>query len=465
MFCTKCGHKVENGTSFCGYCGADLTQEASVPRQGEQQAPAANEPVPQQKAEQSPVQQAPIEKKRPNGTVLLVMGLAAAAVIGGVLAFNAYNSPAAQMNRALSGDQLELAYEIFDENFYPEDLSPKSMELLSAAAARVQENYVAGTVSYEDAIGALSVIENFACSDVQAALLSAREAIEHQYQIAAQLEYADTCLQDQEYTSAISAYEYVLSLDEANETAANGLEQAVDDYRDYVLTQSQQYASRGDFEGANSILLNAAEAYFQDDAEITAAMDALEEQKIQYAVEEIETAANGGDWDGALELLDDYQEQYPAEQTLQETREDIVKRMPITLKNLTLVSSEDIDIIRSVVTDRWGSVYDGAVKYDASGDAYGLYNLNKAYTAFTGTVFIPKESNRTGYSMSLAVYLDEELAYYREGITEETAPINLELDVTGKTTMRVVTDNSGTYSYGYLYFTNTNFAKAETQQS
>ena len=313
MFCTKCGHKVENGTSFCGYCGADLTQEASVPRQGEQQAPATNEPVPQQKAEQSPVQQAPIEKKRPNGTVLLVMGLAAAAVIGGVLAFNAYNSPAAQMNRALSGDQLELAYEIFDENFYPEDLSPKSMELLSAAAARVQENYVAGTVSYEDAIGALSVIENFACSDVQAALLSAREAIEHQYQIAAQLEYADTCLQDQEYTSAISAYEYVLSLDEANETAANGLEQAVDDYRDYVLTQSQQYASRGDFEGANSILLNAAEAYFQDDVEITAAMDALEEQKIQYAVEEIETAANGGDWDGALELLDDYQEQYPAE--------------------------------------------------------------------------------------------------------------------------------------------------------
>lgn len=148
MFCTKCGHKVENGTSFCGYCGADLTQEASVPRQGEQQAPAANEPVPQQKAEQSPVQQAPIEKKRPNGTVLLVMGLAAAAVIGGVLAFNAYNSPAAQMNRALSGDQLELAYEIFDENFYPEDLSPKSMELLSAAAARVQENYAAGTVSY-----------------------------------------------------------------------------------------------------------------------------------------------------------------------------------------------------------------------------------------------------------------------------------------------------------------------------
>ena len=464
MFCTKCGHKVENGTPFCGYCGADLTQEVSVPTQNGQQAAPPNEPAPQQKVKQNPTQP-PIEKKRPNGKVLLTIVIMAAAVIGGVIGFNSYNSPTSRMNRALSGDQLELAYEIFDENFYSEDLSPKSIALLSAAAARVQENYAAGAVTYEEAVNALSIIGSFACSDVQDDLSSAREAVEQQYQIAEQLEYADTYLQAQEYTSAISAYEYVLSLDEANEAASSGLNQAVDGYRDYVLTQSEQYMSQGDFDSARNVLLNAAESYFSDDAEITAAMDTLEEQKIQHAVEEIETAANGGDWDEALELLDNYQEQYPTEQVLQETREDIVKRMPITLKNLTLVSSEDLSIIDSVVTDRWGNVYDGAVQYDASGDAYGLYNLNKAYTTFTGTVFIPKESRYTGYSISLAIYLDEELIYYTEGITEETAPINLELDVTGKTTMRIVTANSGRYSYGYLYFTNTNFAKAEAQQS
>ena len=465
MFCTKCGHKIENDAPFCGHCGADLTQEASVPPQSGQQTAPANEPAAQQKVRQNPAQQAHSEKKRPNGKALLAIVIAAAAVVGGVIGFKSYNSPASQMNRALSGDQLELAYEIFDENFYPEDLSPKSIELLSAAAARVQENYAAGAVTYEDAVSALSTIESFACSDVQDALSLAWEAVKLQYQIAEQLEYADTYLQNQEYASAISAYEYVLTLDEANEAAASGLEQAADDYRDYVLKQSEQYASQGDFESAGNVLQNAADSYFQDDAEITAAMDALEEQKIQHAVEEIETAADGGDWDEALELLDDYQEQYPAEQVLQETREDIVKRMPITLKNLTLVSSEHLSIIGSVVTDRWGNVYDGAVQYDASNNAYGLYNLNKAYTSFTGTVFVPKESRYTGYSMSLAIYLDEELIYYKEGITEETAPISLELDVTGKTTMRIATDNFGKPFYGYLYFTNTNFAKADAQQS
>ena len=61
--------------------------------------------------------------------------------------------------------------------------------------------------------------------------------------------------------------------------------------------------------------------------------------------------------------------------------------------------------------------------------------------------------------MWISIYLDDVLAYYQDGITEESQPISLELDLTGYTTMRIETGNEGTYSYGILLFANTSFEK------
>ena len=164
--------------------------------------------------------------------------------------------------------------------------------------------------------------------------------------------------------------------------------------------------------------------------------------------------------DRALELLDEYQERYPADKSPQEVREDILRKIPITLKNLTMVSSKSIEILTAVVNDRWGNIYDGAVRYDASGDAYSLNNLDKRYVTFTGTVFVPTSASN-GKNMSFAVYLDEELVYIYGQHYRRNCPLAFEINVTGATTMRIVTDNTGSYSFGHLYFANTGFSKVE----
>ena len=51
-------------------------------------------------------------------------------LIGTLAGISMYASPAAQMNRAIRAVGIELAYDIFDENFLPEELSDKSVELL-----------------------------------------------------------------------------------------------------------------------------------------------------------------------------------------------------------------------------------------------------------------------------------------------------------------------------------------------
>ena len=478
MFCENCGRELEENAAFCSYCGQPI--ENSPEQAQTESGPAAEPPAepsivesPEEPPTEPPVEYGPAEsgnegetpppKKKKGGIAKILIPvavLAVIAVVGVVWAVLSYNSPGARMDRAIQARDLESAYGIFVDHFSSEDLSDKSIELLQAAATQIQDDYLSGEITYQDAVRDLEYIGRFGNSAVSETVSAALNTVQSQNQVASLLETARAHYEDREYHLAISVYGNVLSLDPSNAEAEQGLEQAKDAYRETVLSEADTFAAEGDFDQAAEVLL-AAQQYLEEDSELADALTSLQDRQVEQMNKEVYAAADGGDWDGALELLDTYQAQYPDNQSLKDTRDDITKKMPITLKNLTLVSSEDIDVITSVVSDRWGDVYDGAVKYDASYDAYGLYNLNKLYTTFTGTVFVATEAS-TGKNMSVAIYLDEELAFYQDNITEETPPINLEIDVTGKTTMRIVTDNSGSFSSGILYFGNTNFAKAET---
>ena len=449
MRCTRCGKEVRDGAAFCIYCGNKLGAPENDFNKIRKTAQEGNT------TGGKGISETALKRAIPIAVILVI------AVIGAVVGVKMYNSPAAQMNRAIKSGDLELAYEIFDDNFYAEDLSEKSIELLKAAVTQVQESYLAGTTAYEEANEALRYIRWFDSDEVSDTLSEASDIIETRYQVASQIEAADTYYQNGEYYQAITAYENALSLDPSDTDAASGLEKAESAYRDAVLTEAESYAAQGDFDSAMDVISAAAERCLGDDADLAAALDALRDRKIGWMADNVYTAADGGDWDGALELLDAYQAEYPDDQKLENARADILKRMPITLGNLTMISLHKVTVHTDEVKDRWGTSYDSAVVYDASQEAFALYNLNKGYTSFSGTVFVPNEASN-GKNMSIAVYLDENLVYYKDGITEETAPISFKIDTAGATTMRIVTDNTGSYSCGWLYFTNTNFAKVET---
>ena len=191
-------------------------------------------------------------------------------------------------------------------------------------------------------------------------------------------------------------------------------------------------------------------------------LNGIDDLEIQDIVDDAYSAADGGDWAGAVEILEDAQENFSANQEIATAYEDIKNKMPITLENITTVSSEEVKIYDNVVKDRWGNIYDGGVRIEGSTDGYALYALDKKYSKFTGTVFVV-DSASSGKQLWFSVYLDEELVYYSEIITEESQPISLDIDTTGATTMRIVAGNDGTYSNGGLIFANTHFEKvAET---
>ena len=166
--------------------------------------------------------------------------------------------------------------------------------------------------------------------------------------------------------------------------------------------------------------------------------------------------------DYKLELLEEYMPLYGS---LEESYLAIYNSMPITLENINTVSSERIEVVDEALKDRWNNIYDGGVRFQINyDDSYALYNLGGQFTAFEGTVFVGMDD--TAENISFSIYLDEELVFHRDGITVETEPISIALDVTGKQTMRItMSGERGITWASTLTFGNTSFTRAEESES
>lgn len=460
MYCVKCGKELKEGTAFCSYCGtkqeqdgAPLVSNAAI----EEECASA-----QQMTEAAAVEKPALTSEKKRLMMVATAAVAVALCIG--VGIHAYNKPEAQMNRALKTGNLELAYEIYDDNFYGEELSDKSVILLEAAAAKIADDYLVDTITYEDAERAIFYLWNFDCNNAHEIIADTEEAVHERHSLLTYLENAVECYDSEDYTGALYNYQSVLDVDAENVDALAGLEKTKTAYRQSVLDEAEIYAKNNQYDDAIKVLEYAGNGGFAGSIDFTVDLEKMRERQATWGVVQANTAADGGDWDEALSILERYQNEAPDSPVLKKAVEDITARMPITLRNVTTISFYDVNNLSSVVTDRYGNVYDGATRFVAGYGGYSLYNLNKKYTTFTGTVFV-ENNNKTGIATSIAIYLDEQLVYYKEGITEETAPVALSINVTGATTMRITTDGSSAHwsDEAVLMIADTNFAKVDDQ--
>lgn len=186
-----------------------------------------------------------------------------------------------------------------------------------------------------------------------------------------------------------------------------------------------------------------------------------EKNAIRSIVESAYSSADRGEWNEAVQTLEEAQLTYPDNNDINSAYEDIKRQMPMNLSNIVTVSSEHIEVLSDPIKDRYGNVYDGGVQYDTwNYDAFGLYNLDKKYIKFNATAFVSTES-ANGRKMSISIYLDNKLAFYKDEITEESKPLEISLDVSNADTMRILTSDENKNASSRLIFGNTDFTKVE----
>lgn len=121
-----------------------------------------------------------------------------------------------------------------------------------------------------------------------------------------------------------------------------------------------------------------------------------------------------------------------------------------SLRDCVVIDSSYYEGQVALKKDSFGNLHDGAIRLDASNNAYVLYNLNKQYVTFTGA-FVAGEDTGSGGVLNVEIYCDDKLVYSKSGITKQTAQLDFSIDVSNVDVLKITTSNDGEYSYGYVY--------------
>lgn len=448
MICPKCGRNNTENSAFCINCGVQLPVDVSAPADAAVPPPA-------------------VSKKFSKKHVIIgiVSLLVLAAVFVAIVFAMHYTSPISKMERAVSDGDFTTAWQLYMADLYGEALPDSVLTDLKAYVDDVQAKFESEEIDYNNAQIQLNELNDLCdvSGELATYVSTVRESIQNQNQCQQLMKNGDKYYNDGAYLEAINAYKSALAYQSDSQKAAEGVEKAQAAYRKKVLAEADAYIAKRDYQAAEETLA-AGIAKLGEDSELRAKLDGLTGDEVAHIVSDAYSYTESGDWDSAVELLEEAQETHAANAAILEAYEDIKAKMPITLKNITTVSSDRISVTKDVIKDRYGNIYDGGVLYNADGDAFGLYNLAGRYTAFKATAF-PSMDVANDVTGSISIYADEELVYYKDGISNETPPFEISLDLSGKNTLRVVVKRTASWRNMYIYFGNSTFEKVQTAES
>ncbi len=122
------------------------------------------------------------------------------------------------------------------------------------------------------------------------------------------------------------------------------------------------------------------------------------------------------------------------------------------LNELQMIDSADIKQCNGLFMDTYGELYDGALRLDASGNAYALYLLDGEYTEFSGVICAGSDTE-TGNLLTIQIYADDELIFEQSDLSRQTAAVPFILDVTGVNNLKVSVLDQNDWYDGYLFLT------------
>lgn len=121
-----------------------------------------------------------------------------------------------------------------------------------------------------------------------------------------------------------------------------------------------------------------------------------------------------------------------------------------SLGEKVVIDSQNYKNNNQLMKDSFGMLHDGSLYFDASQNAYALFNLNHEYTSLKGKIVTSSQTG-SGASMDVTFYCDGEKKESKTQIKRAQKGVDFSIDVTNVDVLKVETTNSGDYPYGWLY--------------
>jgi len=223
-----------------------------------------------------------------------------------------------------------------------------------------------------------------------------------------------------------------------------------------VVAQADILSAENDFKGAMQALNEGLKQY-PDNATIKNAIASTQAKEVDFVIAQADELLEQRKYDGAASLVNETLRRIPGNATLQKKLESINAARPVSLDSVPLIDSSRYEVISGVFTDSFGYTYDGAYQFNTYNDTYAVYNIDKRFSVFSGSIVASQETD-SGASITIAIYVDDKLAYTRTGYTKTTGKIDFSVDVDGATKLTISTSRMGGYS-NYVYIVDAELIK------
>lgn len=461
IFCSNCGMKMDTNSKFCIKCGMKIQETLNTKTNN-------------------------IIKKK--NKVPLIIGIIVATILlvvagaFGVIRLLKSNNPVNKVIENIRNGKYETAKEIYASDI--DNDSDKSVELrekLEMYISECKEDYYNEIISYEEMKNIIEIIEYFDINKLAEEITELKTYVNKINTSRTAFNIAEEFMQKGNYKEAINNYALVIPEDKYYETSRTKKQEAVDSYRQYVLTEAETCASKGDYLTAVSLLDSALEI-IENDTSIETQINMYKEEQMasiiedakskaeefraeQKYIEAIQTLENVLDYDdmyietlyssifdeflqnvlneakeefnssghtAAVSKLNEYNSYFSNEMEFVEVKEYYNNLAPDMLTDIEPFEEWNWEGTTSYAVDKLGNEYGTCFVIDDSKNSsnYAEFYLNSSYVSISGVLACSENVDAKDIGR-VDIYADDELIYSSPTIATKTEPIEFNLNIEG----------------------------------
>lgn len=449
MFCENCGASLAGNEQFCPKCGNRMINPTSM---------EANPPIVEQPKKHKKEKKKKSKAKKVFITILCVLVLVG--IAGGVLAYMWYTSPEQNILRALESGDYDEAISLYTDDY---EGSSKSIEsVLQDRLEKIKDDYINGEMEYAVAIMELDAIKKMGVNEIEQELNDTRTYINSLNQSRTAFETAEKMFAEGDYEGAIEQYQLVSEDDSNYDTAKDKLVDAIDKYREQVLSEAETLAGEGSYQEAMKKIKTALEV-IPNDTKLQPEYEKYSADYVNSILTEVDGLVADGDYNSAISQINEALKVVGTNEELEAKLEDVQGSKPVALSSLTPING-GWTWNEGTPTDSFGTTYSNASNFvvlnNLSGEAkyagenvdidgyYGIYETYAEYRLYGDYAqltfdVVPHSSIEEELYGTVKVYTDDVLVFSSPQITRKTDLQNYQVDVSNAEYIKIVVDTVG----------------------
>lgn len=361
-----------------------------------------------------------------------------------------------EFEQYLNDGDYSAALELYESELLGQKSQEDADQVLESLIDSLKKSYIDEKEDYDTVSEALRKLKEY--SSVTGLVSSTLSDINKLQESREAYTKAEELVKSNDYTDAITELQKVASDDSNYDKAQTMLEQVQSNYRSTVLDICKGYVESGDYEAAITAIHDAIYV-LPDDDQLSKLLTEYENAFVQQALNKAAEQAKQGDYTGAVQTLELASDTVDSEQ-FDEKIAEYEGYKPHKLSELKVVDSENLKQHEDAVQDTYGNIYnysDQLQSYSKGSTGYVIYNANREYTKFSGTLACGEDTGRETTGV-IEIFADDKLIYTSSTISRTTAPIVFEVDISNASLIKVkcTTINS---SYFYCLIGNATVSK------